>query len=115
MTEDYCKGCETPERCRWCPNNKSKDRCGFCGREISTEQSVRTGRLWKELADTKKKLDICEGALEEYKDWFNKSQKRLKIAIDALERIKNPSAWGTIYQEQEIADEALKQINQKEE
>ena len=38
------------------------------------------------------------------------SVKKLDIAVDALKRIKNPSAWGTLYQEQEIADEALKQI-----
>lgn len=65
MNYDYCTGCETPDNCRWCPSNKSKDRCGFCGRELSTEQAVRTGRLWKELADTKKKLDIAVKRLED--------------------------------------------------
>lgn len=102
MTEDYCKGCETPERCRWCPNNKSKDRCGFCGREISTEQSVRTGRLWKELADTKKKLDIAVKALKVYSG--------------------ESGNWWYGYEFQghyedyagEYADKALEQINQKE-
>ena len=107
MTEDYCKGCETPERCRWCPNNKSKDRCGFCGREISTEQSVRTGRLWKELADTKKKLDIAVSQLNKTRDYIEgcRYQETNYFLVDSKD-------VSIIFDE---TNEALERINQKEE
>ena len=78
MNYDYCKGCETPYNCRWCPDNKSKDRCGFCGSEVPTEQAVRTGRLFKEFADTIKKLD-------DLSDKIGKLQSKLDIAVDMME------------------------------
>ena len=75
--------------------------------------------VWQALMDTKKKLDICEGALEEYKEWFNKSQERLKIAVDALEWIaydKDDEQDGleefAISQMVEKADKAIEQINE---
>ena len=74
--------------------------------------------LWELLADTKKKLDICEGALEEYKDWFNKSQERLKIAVDALKELKPQKAKGGGYWAVKPTDaiklikKALEQINE---
>lgn len=76
MNYDYCKGCETPYNCRWCPDNKSKDRCGFCGSEVPTEQAVRIGGLWKEFADTKKKLD-------DLSDKIGKLQFKLDIIVKA--------------------------------
>lgn len=45
--------------------------------------------LWQELICTREALDV---------------------AIDALKRIKQPTVWGSLYQEQEIATEALEQI-----
>ena len=66
---------------------------------------VGTSALWQALIDTKKKLDVCEGALEEYKDWFNKSQERLKIAVDALDRmVIDDNVYGI------IARNAIKEI-----
>lgn len=49
---------------------------------------------------------------------LERTRKALEIAVDALKRIKEPTAWGTLYQEQELATEALEQITaleQKEE
>lgn len=70
------------------------------------------------IYDTKKKLDICEGALEEYKDWFNKSQDRLKIAIDALTTIRRYTAINQFQPKSReahiIAKKVLAEINKKE-
>lgn len=38
---------------------------------------------------------------------LERTRKALEIAWDGLKRIKEPSVWGTLYQEQEIATEAL--------
>ena len=112
MNYDYCKGCETPYNCRWCPDNKSKDRCGFCGSEVPTEQAERIGRLWKEFTDTKKKLD-------DLSDKIGKLQSKLDIAVDALKKYKSDSGnWWYGYEFQghyedyagEYADKALEQI-----
>lgn len=43
-------------------------------------------------------------------DILIRTRKALDVAVDALKRIKEPTAWGTLYQEQEIADTALEQI-----
>lgn len=105
MNYDYCKGCETPYNCRWCPDNKSKDRCGFCGSEVPTEQAVRTGRLWKEFADTKKKFD-------DLSDKIGKLQSKLDIAVDALNTIKgkHDPRCAVYYIDEKTAYDALEQI-----
>lgn len=43
-------------------------------------------------------------------DKAERLQKAVDLAVDALKRIKEPTAWGSLYQEQEIATEALEQI-----
>ena len=45
--------------------------------------------LWEELFDVTERLSYCEGALEEHREWFNKSQKKLGIAIEAIKKIMN--------------------------
>lgn len=45
---------------------------------------------------------------------LERANEKLKIAVDALKRIKEPTAWGTLYQEQEIATEALAEITSLE-
>lgn len=83
----------------------SKLKCPFCGEELeywneSTYQVLGcrcmpfpplTGneRMWQALIQAKQDLEI---------------------AVDALKRIKEPTAWGTLYQEQEIATDAFEQI-----
>ena len=85
-------------------------KCPFCQQELKYDSwnevyvcrnpnckhllGFGTKELWQALIDTKKKLDMCEGALEEYKDWFNKSQERLKIAVDALKWINETYKLG---------------------
>ena len=104
-------------KCPFC-----KQKLEYCGayiygtKKLGCANCGLTGdsKLFEKLADTKKKLDICEGALEEYKDWFNKSQERLKIAVDALEYANKCIKGGCVNWETYI-DKALEQINQKEE
>ncbi|MBO7730981.1 MAG: hypothetical protein J6S67_00460 [Methanobrevibacter sp.] len=109
MTEDYCWGCDTPDNCRWCPNNKSKDRCGFCGRELPTEQAARTGRLWKELADTKKKLDIAIDFIKELDGTRSVSRENLHATNSRTLNAGNGFCWATI---DEIHN-TLEQINKR--
>ncbi len=81
----------TEIKCPFCQQELKQDYTGvmYCCNKDCKKSADWFGSfvLWKKLIDTKKKLDICEGALEEYKDWFNKSQERLKIAVDALKKI----------------------------
>lgn len=48
-------------------------------------------------------------------DKAERLQKAVDLAVDALKRIKEPTAWGSLYQEQEIATEALEIIGKHNE
>lgn len=48
-------------------------------------------------------------------DKAERLQKAVDVAVDALKRIKEPTAWGSLYQEQEIATDALETIGKHKE
>ena len=83
----------------------SKLKCPFCGGEF-------------DIISIKRKMLGCPKCLHSADGAFWKkaiqAKQDLEIAVDALKRIKEPTAWGSLYQEQEIATEALEQIEHKE-
>lgn len=83
----------------------SKIKCPFCQQELRQDY---TGVMYCDNED-------CEQSA----DWYGsqilwralmQAKQDLEIAVDALKKIKEPTAWGSLYQEQEIATEALEII-----
>lgn len=78
----------------------SKLKCAFCNKDL----------ILSYITD-----DLCceecwESATEKVWQALLQAKQDLEIAVDALKRIKEPTAWGSLYQEQEIATDALEQI-----
>ena len=88
----------------------SKLKCPFCGAELGKEQGSE--RWW--YCVNAKCVHKYTTTHETIWQALIQAKQDLEIAIDALKRIKEPTAWGSLYQEQEIATEALKQIEHKE-
>ena len=85
----------------------SKLKCPFCQQEL---------KCWDEPQDTIYSNWSCPNcrrfAYGNKLIWQEliRTRKALDVAVDALKRIEEPVAWGSLYQEQEIATEALEQI-----
>ena len=104
----------------------SNMKCPFCQQELSYADTIDGGfeiftcdckqgiwffgndKLWQALIDTKKKLAICEGALNSIVDYG-------KIACSELQKNALGQFQKPISKMQDIAHLAVKQINQKEE
>lgn len=71
--------------------------------DIFNEMGEMYSSLWN-------KMEYIQDKLNKLTENKEHTRKALEIAVDALQRIKEPTAWGTLYQEQEIATEALEQI-----
>ena len=81
-----------------------KLHCPFCGAELDTSNYYT--RCRNPHCDITTEME----GTEEMWDALVRTRKALDVAVDALKRIEEPVAWGSLYQEQEIATEALEQI-----
>ena len=88
----------------------SNMKCPFCQQELEYNKDYAEYQCWNPNCE---QTNACVGSKNLWQALIT-TRKALDIAVEALERIKEPITWGSLYLEQEIADEALKQINQKE-
>ena len=79
-------------------------KCPFCQQELDTSKYYI--RCHNPHCNTTTEME----GTEEMWNALSLTYKALRIAVDALKRIKEPAAWGSLYQEQEIATDALEQI-----
>lgn len=95
----------------------SKLKCPFCGEELYDNRAVSAvaSRIDIYLCVNSKcgESDKLIGTKELWQALIQAKQD-LEIAVETLKRIKEPTAWGSLYQEQELATEALEQIEHKE-
>lgn len=95
----------------------SKLKCPFCGEELYDNRAVSAvaSRIDIYLCVNSKcgESDKLIGTKELWQALIQAKQD-LEIAVETLKRIKEPTAWGSLYQEQELATEALEQIGHKE-
>lgn len=94
--------------------------CPYCGKPLHCGAELNVDghnvEMWHCTNYECEQSEDLIGTREMWELVANRIQAKqdLEIAVETLKRIKEPTAWGSLYQEQELATEALTQIEHKE-